>query len=111
MSSIKAIFYVESREAYFTERLKKERRKLDNLVKYGTDHDACAEQGEIVGFYEDAITALRSELDRVGCEYCNSRFGIASHHINEAGLQAGTKTNANFCPMCGKKLREDKTDD
>lgn len=59
MSSIKAISYVESREAYFTERLKKERRKLDNLVKYGTDHYACAEQGEIVGFYEDALTALR----------------------------------------------------
>ncbi len=51
------------------------------------------------------VEALRSEAERSkGCEYCNSRFGIASHHINEAGLQAGTKRVANYCPMCGKRL-------
>lgn len=56
---------------------------------------------------EIALAALREKAEREkGCEYCNSRFGIATHHINEAGLQAGTKRNAKHCPMCGKRLEE-----
>ncbi len=52
-----------------------------------------------------AIEALREKQEREkGCEYCNSRFGIASHHINQAGLQAGTRRDAKYCPMCGKRL-------
>lgn len=49
--------------------------------------------------------ALREQAEREnGCESCNSRFGIATHHINGALLQAGTKRIANYCPMCGKRL-------
>ena len=52
-----------------------------------------------------AAEALREQAEREkGCEYCNSQFGIASHHINEAGLQAGTKKIAIYCPMCGKAV-------
>jgi predicted 3-demethylubiquinone-9 3-methyltransferase (glyoxalase superfamily) len=52
-----------------------------------------------------AIAALREKAEREkGCGYCNSRFGIASHHVNQAGMQAGTNRNAKCCPECGKRL-------
>lgn len=52
-----------------------------------------------------AAAALREKAERIrGCEYCNSRFGIASHHVNQAGMQAGTKRNAKYCPECGRRL-------
>ena len=57
--NIQVITYAESREEFFQNRLNKARASLDNVVKYGTDPDACAEKGYIVSFYEDAITALR----------------------------------------------------
>jgi uncharacterized protein with PIN domain len=54
---------------------------------------------------ELALAALREKAERErGCEYCNSRFGIASHHVNQAGMQAGTNRNAKCCPECGKRL-------
>lgn len=52
-----------------------------------------------------AIAALREKAEREkGCEYCHSRFGIATHHITDSGMKAGTNKNVNFCPMCGKRL-------
>lgn len=60
-----------------------------------------------------ALAALREKLERErerGCEYCNSRFGIATHHINGALLQAGTKKIANYCPMCGAYLQSVRGD-
>lgn len=64
MTVIKAITYAESREAFFEKQLKRARRGLDNVVKYGTDPDACAEKGEIVSFYRDALEALREKVER-----------------------------------------------
>lgn len=53
------------------------------------------------------LSALCEQAEREkGCEYCASRFGIATHHINGAGLQTGTNKIANFCPMCGKRLED-----
>lgn len=58
---------------------------------------------------ETALTALREKAEREkGCEYCNSRFGIATHHITESGMKAGTNKTAIFCPMCGKELEVGK---
>lgn len=68
--------------------------------RYATQHN-----GKHCDLVATALDALREQAERSkGCEYCNSRFGIASHHINEAGLQAGTKRVANYCPNCGKRL-------
>ena len=54
---------------------------------------------------ETALAALREQAEREkGCEYCNSRFAIATHYITESGMKAGTNKTANFCPMCGKRL-------
>jgi hypothetical protein len=54
-----------------------------------------------------AARALRAEEEREkGCEYCKNRFGIATHHVTESGMQAGTNKAAAFCPMCGRKLDE-----
>lgn len=64
MTVIKAITYAESREAFFEKQLKRARRGLDNVVKYGTDPDACAERGEMVAFYQDALSALREQAER-----------------------------------------------
>ena len=59
---------------------------------------------------ETALAALRAEQERSkGCEYCTSRFDIASHHTNAAGLQAGTNKKATHCPMCGRKLERSDT--
>ena len=52
-----------------------------------------------------ALAALRNQQEREkGCAYCNSRFGIATHHTTESGLQVGTKRGAKCCPECGRKL-------
>ena len=68
---------------------------VEQMKGYGIDEGNCA------------IEALReAEARESGCEYCNSRFGIATHHTNEAGLQAGTKRNAKYCPNCGKQLED-----
>lgn len=64
--------------------------------RYTTQHNGA--QCELV---KTALAALREKAEcEKGCEYCNSRFGIAAHHINDAGLQAGTNKIAKFCPMC-----------
>lgn len=56
------------------------------------------------------LAALREcEKREKGCEYCTSRFDIATHQTNEAGLQAGTKKKADYCPMCGRKLERSDT--
>lgn len=73
MTTIKVITYPESREAFFEKQLKRAQRGLDNVVKYGTDPDACAEAGETVSFYQDALSALREQAERdKGCEYCTT---------------------------------------
>ena len=60
---------------------------------------------EHVDACEAALAALRAEEEREkGCEYCKNRFGIATHHVTESGMQAGTNKAAAFCPMCGRKL-------
>ena len=71
MTTIKVITYPESREAFFEKQLKRAQRGLDNVVKYGTDPDACAEAGETVSFYQDALSALREQAERdKGCDGC-----------------------------------------
>lgn len=105
MNEIEAVTYAESREAFFAGALRKAERQLDWAVKHNPDCYVCAEKGEAVAYYQDALTALREKAEREkGCEYCNTRFGIATHHINEAGLQAGTKRNAKYCPECSRRL-------
>lgn len=53
----------------------------------------------------EQIDRLRSLAEREkGCEYCKNRFGIATHHVTESGMQAGTNKAAAFCPMCGRRL-------
>ena len=60
---------------------------------------------EVVERNSLAVAALREKAERdKGCEYCHSRFGIATHHITDSGMKAGTNKNVNFCPMCGKRL-------
>lgn len=105
MSEIEAVTYAESREAFFAGVLRKAERQLDWAVKHNPDCYVCAEKGEAVAFYQDALAALREQAEREkGCEYCNSRFAIATHYITESGMKAGTNKTANFCPMCGKRL-------
>ena len=68
---------------------------------------------------ETALTALRSELDRVGCEYCNDGEAMAygQDSLRRAGyiyldgnlLTADLYSDSMavavcYCPMCGKKL-------
>ena len=104
MTKLELISYEESRLAFFEQQLAGANRKLDWAIKHKSHWD-CAEKGEIVSFYQDIVEMLREQAERdKGCEYCNSRFGIASHHINQAGLQAGTRRDAKYCPMCGKRL-------
>lgn len=72
VNEIKATTYVERRETFFAQKLKRAEKALDNLVKYGTDPDACAERGEVVAFYQNAIAALQEQAEREkGCEWCN----------------------------------------
>lgn len=62
--------------------------------------------------YADALVKevrrLREEIAEreKGCEYCQSRFEIATHYITNTGMKAGTNKSVNFCPMCGKSLKE-----
>ena len=116
MNKIKVVTYTESREAFFNKKLKQEERGLDNLVKYGTDPDACAEQGEIVSFYRDALACLRECAERrEGCEFCkNFDFSGASAkmdsgkypHIHLAGgsYRYPRDEQFDYCPKCGRKL-------
>jgi hypothetical protein len=120
MNKIKVVTYTESREAFFNKKLKQEERGLDNLVKYGTDPDACAEQGEIVSFYRDALACLRECAERrEGCEYCLQGEDLAygQDSVQRTGriyldgnlLTADLYTDSMavavcFCPMCGRKL-------
>jgi uncharacterized Zn-finger protein len=68
-----------------------------------TEHPTMT--GEYCKNLKVAVKALREKAEREkGCEYCNSRFGIASHHVNQAGMQAGTNRNAKCCPECGRRL-------
>lgn len=81
MSETKAITYTENREAFFVKKLKKAERGLDNLMRYGTDPDACVKSGEEVSFYRDALAALREQAERVLCAKCK--------HYNKTGCSAG----------------------
>lgn len=117
MSETKAITYTESREAFFVKKLKKAERGLDNLVKYGTDPDACAKSGEEVAFYQDALAALRAEEEREkGCGYCTGEnpLPIVENCYSETFIVYNRHTNKFYdgiypldwiaCPMCGRKL-------
>lgn len=117
MSKIKAVTYKESLIAFFEQQLAHANRQLDWAVKHNPDCYVCAEKGEIVSFYQDAITALREQEEREkGCEYCNDlsrykRFGYAelfhqtaADEISEIGI--GVKC----CPNCGRKLKGEKED-
>ena len=76
-------------------------KDFEDFKQAGYSHCALPSSWHI----ELAIEALREKAERdKGCRYCNSRFGIATHHINEAGLKAGTNKRAQFCPMCGRRL-------
>ena len=73
--------------------------------RYTTTHN-----GKQCEFVKTALACMRECAERrEGCEYCTSRFDIVSHHTNEAGLQAGTKKRAVYCPMCGRKLERGDT--
>ena len=64
MIKIIAITYQESREEFFAKKLKQAERVLDNAVKHEPDPYICAEKGEIVAYYRDALAALRAEQER-----------------------------------------------
>ena len=69
--------------------------------------DKNGEGSDTMLAFNVAMEALHEQAEREkGCEYCNSRFAIATHHITESGMKAGTNKTANFCPMCGKRLEE-----
>lgn len=102
MTVIKAITYAESREAFFEKQLKRARRGLDNVVKYGTDPDACAERGEMVAFYQDALSALREQAERdKGCEYCSN---LRPAHNIVSPEESQKYNGGNFCYKCGRRL-------
>ncbi len=80
-----------------------ETKKAIEHFHYGITHDIFSEP--VTTYARLAVDALREQAERSkGCEYCNSRFGIATHHINGQLLQAGTKKIAIYCPMCGRRL-------
>lgn len=115
MSGIKIITYAESREAFFVKKLKQAEKALDNLVKYGTDHVACAEKGEIVSFYQDALSALKEKQERdKGCEICNGGLPCDNGcdgfcdicDIPEVWKVIHKTGQYNYCPMCGRQLTE-----
>ena len=68
----------------------------------GSNYGECQCHRETMMLAADAIRE-KAEREK-GCEFCNSRFGIASHHVNQAGMQAGAKRNAKYCPECGRRL-------
>ena len=119
---IQVITYAESRNDFFEKQLSKSQRALNKVVKYSTDPDACAEQGEIVSFYQDAITALREQAEREkGCEFCcyteypEKQLYPKRDYLFYAGYSKQIKVDEfdefeteeiNYCPMCGKKLKE-----
>lgn len=113
MTVIKAITYAESREAFFEKQLKRARRGLDNVVKYGTDPDACAERGEMVAFYQDALSALREQAERdKGCEYCKQVIAAVKMDFETDSILGENKwfsstRRPKFCPMCGRRLGGD----
>lgn len=123
MTVIKAITYAESREAFFEKQLRRARRGLDNVVKYGADPDACAERGEMVAFYQDALSALREQAERdKGCEYCLQE-SVMAYGMDKLEREAYIYLDGNlltadlysdsmavaicFCPMCGRRLGGD----
>lgn len=113
MTAIKVITYAESREAFFAKKLKQAERALDNVVKYGTDPDACAEKGEIVSFYQDVLSSLREKAERMsGCDFCldpdgdNCNNNIYIDHTHRAAITThDVYAPINFCPMCGRELK------
>ena len=127
MNEIEAVTYAESREAFFAGALRKAERQLDWAVKHNPDCYVCAEKGEAVAYYHDALAALRAEEEREnGCEYCNDYEDLPEHIINgkpvgkvfdtsitcdENGgwhieLPSGNDIGISICPFCGRRLTE-----
>lgn len=115
MSETKAITYTECREAFFVKKLKKAERGLDNLMRYGTDPDACVKSGEEVSFYRDALAALREQAALVHCIDCAHhsvppkdsegciQFLYCNHPHQEKGDSPLIVDFTDFC-SCGKRL-------
>ena len=84
MNEIKTVTYAESREAFFAGALRKAERQLDWAVKHNPDCYVCAEKGEAVAYYQDALAALRAEEEREnGCEYQVRLFDLAPEPTEE----------------------------
>ena len=84
-----------------------DQKAIDDSIGYMTEmRSICSvPDGNVAKVYDTALACLRECAERrEGCEYCHSRFGIATHHITDSGMKAGTNKNVNFCPMCGKRL-------
>ena len=53
-----------------------------------------------------AMAALQNELDRAqGCDYCTLLYKISGEDY-EISPDADVRVDNNFCPMCGRYLRE-----
>lgn len=95
MNEIEAVTYAESREAFFAGVLRKAERQLDWAVKHNPDCYVCAEKGEAVAYYQDALAALREQAERSkGCVWCKSDSKV-THNGEHFCL---------FCSYCGKRL-------
>lgn len=102
-------------------------RNFITLTAFETDLESGTAIGSSIVYrnrdlyYNTAITALRSELDRVGCEYCNDgeAMGYRQDSLRRAGYiyLDGNSLTADlysdsmavavcYCPMCGAELKE-----
>ena len=95
-------------------------KAMENIAEYWTCRPSERQAAQL------ALTALRSELDRVGCEYCkftnhttDTDYGkpLGLDGANDSivletnGMDYGITSDSweviiNYCPMCGKKLDE-----
>jgi hypothetical protein len=56
-----------------------------------------------------ALAALRAEKERdKGCDFCHRGKPIKAHtYLPDCGLQYGVSVQADFCPVCGRRLTEE----
>ena len=120
MNEIEAVTYAENREAFFASALCKAERQLDWAVKHNPDCYVCAEKGEAVAYYQDALAALREQAEREkGCEYClqgedlaygldsmqrTGRIYIDGNLLTSDLYSESMAVAVCFCPVCGKRL-------
>ena len=57
---------------------------------------------------ETALAAIRAEQERnKGCDFCHRGKPIKAHtYLPDCGLQYGVSVQADFCPVCGRRLTE-----